>query len=212
MSDRTLIYVVDDDDAVRDSLEALLLAEGFDVQGFGSAEAFLADGDPASADCCLLDVRMPGKDGLTLLQELDRDTATLPIIVMTGHGDVPMAVKAMKLGAVDFIEKPFDTNVMLTTIRSALQSKAANRLRSKVDPAILENLEKLTPREREVLEQLVAGRSNKEVGRQLGISPRTVEIHRSRLMEKMTAGSLAELVRMAIDAGIEPAASTSTPT
>ena len=202
MSDRTLIYIVDDDDAVRDSLEALLLAEGFDVVGFGSAEAFLADGDPSSADCCLLDVRMPGKDGLTLLGELDEDAASMPIIVMTGHGDVPMAVKAMKLGAVDFIEKPFDTNVMLTTIRSALQATTDNRQRSTVDPEVQKSLEKLTPREREVLEHLVTGMSNKEVGRQLGISPRTVEIHRSRLMEKMSAGSLAELVRMALDAGI----------
>ena len=202
MSERTLIYIVDDDDAVRDSLEALLLAEGFDVVGFGSVEAFLADGDASSADCCLLDVRMPGKDGLTLLSELDDDAASLPIIVMTGHGDVPMAVKAMKLGAVDFIEKPFDTNVMLTTIRSALQSEVDHRQRSTVDPDVQKSIERLTPREREVLEHLVAGMSNKEVGRQLGISPRTVEIHRSRLMEKMAAGSLAELVRMALDAGI----------
>ena len=205
MTDRTLIYVVDDDDAVRDSLEALLLGEGYDVMGFGSAEAFLADGDPSIAGCCLMDVRMPGKDGLTLLSELGGDGRTLPIIVMTGHGDVPMAVKAMKLGAIDFIEKPFDTNVMLGMIRSALQSAPSPQHRSTIDPAVMANLERLTPREREVLEHLVTGRSNKEVGLQLGISPRTVEIHRARLMEKMTASSLAELVRMAIDAGIDPA-------
>ena len=107
MTDRTLIYVVDDDDAVRDSLEAVLLGEGYDVEGFASAETFLADGDPSIAGCCLMDVRMPGKDGLTLLSELDDGGATLPIIIMKGHGDVPMAVKAMKLGAIDFIEKPF---------------------------------------------------------------------------------------------------------
>jgi len=107
MADRALIYVVDDDDAVRDSLEALLLAEGFDVLGFGSAEAFLIEGKPPAAACCLLDIRMPSKDGLTLLGELGDWAMTTPIIIMTGHGDVPMAVKAMKLGAVDFIEKPF---------------------------------------------------------------------------------------------------------
>lgn len=204
MADRTLIYIVDDDDAVRDSLEALLLAEGFDVVGFGSAEAFLADSDPSAAGCCLMDVRMPGKDGLTLLGELGSDGADLPIIMITGHGDVSMAVKAMKLGAVDFIEKPFDTNIMLTTIKSALQARPAGRS-PKADPELLEHLQRLTPREREVLEHLVAGRSNKEVGLELGISPRTVEIHRARLMEKMAADSLAQLVRMAIDVGIEPA-------
>ncbi|MGI9449692.1 MAG: response regulator transcription factor [Geminicoccaceae bacterium] len=204
MADRPLIYIVDDDDAVRDSLEALLLAEGFDVVGFGSAEAFLADCDLSIAGCCLLDVRMPGKDGLTLLDELRSSSATMPIIMITGHGDVPMAVKAMKLGAVDFIEKPFDTNLMLTTIESVLRS-AKTKGAPKIDPTLLEHIKRLTPREREVLEHLVAGRSNKEVGRELGISPRTVEIHRARLMEKMAADSLAQLVRLAIDAGIEPA-------
>ena len=204
MADRPLIYIVDDDDAVRDSLEALLLAEGFDVAGFGSAEAFLADCDLSIAGCCLLDVRMPGKDGLTLLHELGGSSATMPIIMITGHGDVPMAVKAMKLGAVDFVEKPFDTNLMLTTIKSVLRSAETKRA-SKVDPTLLEHIKRLTPREREVLEHLVAGRSNKEVGRKLGISPRTVEIHRARLMEKMAADSLAQLVRLAMDAGIEPA-------
>ena len=201
-----MIYVVDDDEAVRDSLEALLLAEGFAVQGFESAEAFLSEGKPPAVACCLLDVRMPGKDGLTLLGELGDWSKTTPVIVMTGHGDVPMAVKAMKLGAVDFIEKPFDANVMLTTIRSALRLHDAGTKNEAIDPDLAGKVERLTPRERDVMEHLVAGRSNKEVGLQLGISPRTVEIHRSRLMEKMAADSLAELVRMALDAKIEPAA------
>lgn len=205
MSERILIHVVDDDDAVRDSLEALLLAEGFAVRGFASAEAFLADGTAGAAGCCLLDVRMPGKDGLTLLRELGDDVGTTPVIVMTGHGDVPMAVKAMKLGAVDFVEKPFDTTAMLTAIRTALQVPRERQTPS-VDAELVERLQRLTPRERDVLEHLVAGRSNKEVGLELGISPRTVEIHRARLMDKMAADSLAGLVRMAIDAGIEPAA------
>ncbi|MEM7044959.1 MAG: response regulator, partial [Pseudomonadota bacterium] len=171
---------------------------------FESAEAFLTKADPKAAGCCLMDVRMPGKDGLTLLSELGEDAVSLPIIVMTGHGDVPMAVKAMKLGARDFIEKPFDTNLLLGAIRSALQP-ASGKQQPSIDPALAEHIDRLTPREREVLEHLVAGRSNKEVGLELGISPRTVEIHRARLMEKMAADSLAHLVRMAIDAGIEPA-------
>lgn len=205
MTEQTLIYVIDDDEAVRDSLEAVLLAEGFDVQTFASAEAFLTGGEPERVGCCLLDVRMPGKDGLTLLSELSDDAVIMPIIVMTGHGDVPMAVKAMKLGAVDFIEKPFDTTMMLSMIRTVLQTPKTDRRALPVDPELAGRLERLTPRERDVLEHLVAGRSNKEVGLALGISPRTVEIHRARLMEKMGADSLAILVRMAMDAGVEPA-------
>ena len=205
MADSKLIYIIDDDDAVRDSLEALLLAEGYDVLGFASAEAFLTEREPSLAvGCCLLDVRMPGMDGLTLLKKLGSELTALPVVVMTGHGDVPMAVKAMKLGALDFIEKPFDTKAMLDAIRLALSSDQASKI-PKVDPALEAQIERLTPRERDVLEHLVAGRSNKEVGLELGISPRTVEIHRARLMEKMTASSLAHLVRMAIEAGIEPA-------
>lgn len=204
MADPKLVYVVDDDDAVRDSLEALLLAEGYDVVSFSSAEDFLNGRDASAEGCCLLDVRMPGMDGITLLREIGKEAATLPVVVMTGHGDVPMAVKAMKLGAVDFIEKPFDTNLMIESVRSALRSDVAKST-SEVDATLAAHIERLTARERDVLEHLVAGRSNKEVGRELGISPRTVEIHRARLMEKMTAESLAQLVRMAIEAGIEPA-------
>ena len=147
---------------------------------------------------------MPGMDGLELLRKLGDEPATLPIVVMTGHGDVPMAVKAMKLGAVDFIEKPFDTKALLDAIRTAFRSDQGAR-KPAIDPAIVEHLERLTPREKDVLEHLVAGLSNKEVGLELGISPRTVEIHRARLMEKMAADSLAQLVRMAIEAGVEPA-------
>ena len=205
MAERVLIYVVDDDDAVRDSLRALLLAEGYEVVGFASAEAFLAERDPTrSAGCCLLDIRMPGMDGLALLDKLGDEPSTFPVVVMTGHGDVPMAVKAMKLGAHDFIEKPFDTNALLEAIKSARRS-GQSRKEAAIDPDLAEHIQRLTPREKDVLEHLVAGCSNKEVGLKLGISPRTVEIHRARLMEKMAADSLAGLVRMAIEAGIEPA-------
>ena len=205
MAERPLIYIVDDDDAVRDSLEALLLAEGYETVGFASAEAFLAERDPTcAASCCLLDIRMPGMDGLALLGKLREEPLSLPVVVMTGHGDVPMAVKAMKLGARDFIEKPFDTQSLLKTIKAARQSGQSGKA-AMIDPDLADHIRRLTPREKDVLQQLVAGRSNKEAGLELGISPRTVEIHRARLMEKMTAGSLAELVRMAIEAGIEPA-------
>lgn len=197
-TNRQLIHIIDDDDAVRDSLEALLLAEGYDVQGFNSADAFLSDGDPSSAACCLLDVRMPGKDGLTLLGELADQSVAMPVIMITGHGDVPMAVKAMKLGAVDFVEKPFDGKVMLAAIRAALHSARPSGKGDASDPELAKKIGRLTPRERDVMEHLVIGRSNKEIGLELGISPRTVEIHRARLMEKMAADNLAQLVRMAI--------------
>lgn len=203
MTERKLIYIIDDDEAVRDSLEALLFAEGFDVDGFSSAEAFLTRGDPAKASCCLLDVRMPGKDGITLLGELAEKAIVTPVVVITGHGDVPMAVKAMKLGAVDFVEKPFDTSVLLAAIAAALRSPAKDATKT-IDPDLAKRIERLTPRERDVMEHLLIGGSNKEIGLKLGISPRTVEIHRARLMEKMSAGNLAELVRMAMAAGIEP--------
>ena len=212
MTDRKLIYVVDDDEAVRDSLEALLLADGYDVNGFASADAFLASGDPSAAACCLLDVRMPGKDGLTLLGELAEQSISMPVVVMTGHGDIPMAVKAMKLGAVDFVEKPFDAGVMLGALRTALRAVATAKDDQALDPELKRKIERLTPRELDVMEHLVVGRSNKEVGRELGISPRTVEIHRARLMEKMTADNLAQLVRMALAAGIESATTPSTQT
>lgn len=206
MADRQRVYVIDDDEAVRDSLEALLLADGYDVLGFSSAEDFLARRDRlAAAACCLLDIRMPGMDGLALLKQLQDEPADLAVVMMTGHGDIPMAVKAMKLGALDFVEKPFDTHVMLEAVATAISSARQGKTAT-IDPALIEQVGRLTPRERDVLEHLVAGRSNKEVGFELSISPRTVEIHRARLMEKMKAESLALLVRMAVEAGVEPAA------
>lgn len=206
MIERQLIYVIDDDEAVRDSLKALLLAEGYDVRTFSSTEDFLANGDPATSSCCLLDVRMPGRDGLNLLAELAERSLAMPVIVMTGHGDVPMAVKAMKLGAVDFVEKPFDISIMLAAISNAIKTGEADDQKDDIDPDLAARIARLTPRERDVLEHLVVGRSNKEVGRELGISPRTVEIHRARLMEKMMVDNLAQLVRSALAAGIEPEA------
>ena len=155
------------------------------------------------AGCLVTDIRMPEMDGLELLQALAARGPLPPVIVITGHGDVPLAVQAMKLGARDFIEKPFDTAELMTSIRAALTG-AANSAAVVTDPEIQQRLARLTPREREVLEQLVIGRSNKAIARQLAISPRTVEIHRARVMEKMRAESLSQLVRMAFAAGIDP--------
>jgi two-component system response regulator FixJ len=197
------VVVIDDDEAVLDSLRVLLESEGFNVETFERASTFLQRCEGKLPGCLVTDVRMPDMDGLELLQALAARGPLPPVIVITGHGDVPLAVQAMKLGARDFIEKPFDTAELMTSIRAALTG-AANSAAVVTDPDIGQRLERLTPREREVLDQLVIGRSNKAIARQLAISPRTVEIHRARVMEKMRAESLSQLVRMAFRAGIDP--------
>lgn len=194
-----VIYVVDDDEAVLDSLGALLEGEGFEVKTYLTASGFLEDFHPSSPCCLLSDVRMPEMDGLQLLAELMARGSMPPVVLITAHGDIPMAVQAMKLGARDFIEKPADPDLLLGALRDALA----------VCPPcapgdVWGRLHDLTAREREVLEKLVLGRSNKAIARDLGISPRTVEIHRARVMEKMQAPSLARLVRMAVLAGVDP--------
>jgi two-component system, LuxR family, response regulator FixJ len=201
--DSARVVVIDDDEAVLDSLRVLLEAEGFDVETFERASTFLQRFEGKLAGCLVTDIRMPEMDGLELLQALAARGPLPPVIVITGHGDVPLAVQAMKLGARDFIEKPFDTAELMTSIRAALTG-AANSAAVVTDPEIQQRLARLTPREREVLEQLVIGRSNKAIARELAISPRTVEIHRARVMEKMRAESLSQLVRMAFAAGIDP--------
>lgn len=202
MTPEPTISIVDDDDAVRDSLEALFMAEGFKVAAFASAGAFLAT--DTAPGCVVTDMRMPEMNGLELLEVLSRRPSAPPVIMITGHGDVPLAVRAMKMGAVDFIEKPFDPGVLLARVRDAL--RATRPAAPAVSPSreIEGHLAQLTPREREVLEHLVIGRSNKAIARELDISPRTVEVHRARVMEKMAAGSLSELVRLALAAGIDP--------
>ncbi len=202
MAAERLIYVVDDDDAVRDSLEALLEAKGFRVATHGSAEAFLESYQPGPACCAIVDVRMPGMDGLTLLGRVKDKGLAIPIIVVTGHGDIPLAVRAMKAGAVDFVEKPYTNDTILDVVGRAFAAAGPGGHEGVAPAEIAARVSALTPREREVLEQLVIGNPNKIIAHELQISPRTVEIHRANLMKKMQAESLSHLVRMAMAAGI----------
>lgn len=201
-----MVFVVDDDADVRDSLAALLAADGFPVRTFGAAKDLL---DSRSADwrgCVVADVRMPDMDGLALQEELKRLNCSLPVIIMTGHADVPLAVKAMKAGAVDFLEKPFDHEQLVASIRRAFQEGGDTLVQSQAAESVAARLSQLTEREREVLVLVVAGRANKEIARELGISPRTVEIHRAHVMEKMEVSSLAELVRLTMSVTAGPSA------
>ena len=198
------VYIVDDDEAVRDSLEALLLAHGYDVQAFPTGVDFLEACATAGKGCVLLDIRMPRMDGMEVQERLHARRPDLPVIMITGHGDVAMAVRAMKSGAVDFVEKPLREEPLIESIEAALQLARESQRQQSLGAAALDNLERLTPREREVLEQLVVGRANKVIAQALDCSPRTVEIHRARIMEKMEARSLPHLVRLALAAGLEP--------
>ncbi len=200
MTTNSLIFVVDDDDDVRDSIRILLEAAGFAVKDYGSAKAFLAD-KITVGHCLIADIRMPEMDGLELQEEVVKRKLGLPVIVITGHGDVPLAVRAMKAGAVDFIEKPFDEEILLTSIRRALELGSKTRSEAAEAAAAERLLALLTPRERNVLDQLVIGRSNKVAAYELGISPRTIEIHRAHIMDKMNARGLSDLVRVALAAG-----------
>lgn len=197
----TTIFVVDDDRADRESLTALLGAYGFRVRAYPLASAFLEEFVPPRRGCLLVDVRMPKMGGLELQQRLVAESIHLPVIVMTAYGDVPTAVQAMKFGAVDFIEKPFRDDVVLSAIGSALDQEQKSMELSDQAASAAERMTRLTPREREVLNRLVIGRQNKEVAFELGISPRTVEIHRSRVMDKMEAKNLSQLIRMVLATG-----------
>jgi two-component system response regulator FixJ len=200
------VLIVDDDADVRDSLKALLESAGYDVKEFASAKRVLEEPELASRGCLIADIRMPDMDGLALQEELANKHIALPVIIVTGHGDVPLAVRAMKAGAVDFLEKPFDDELMLASIKRAINIGRENRSQSAMTAEAEQRIAELTARERQVLEHLVAGRANKVIAYELDISPRTVEIHRAHLMEKMQARSLSDLVRLALAAGIAPAA------
>jgi two-component system response regulator FixJ len=194
-------HIIDDDDAARDALAFLLSTADVPVESYPSAQAFLAAARTV-AGCVVTDVRMPEMDGLELVHQLKALGVVLPVIVMTGHGDVPLAVEAMKAGVIDFIEKPFDDELMLSAIHRAMAVGGEDAQRQSERAQVLERLAGLSGREREVLDGLVAGKANKVIAYDLDISPRTVEIYRANLMTKMHAGSLSELVRMAMIAGV----------
>ncbi len=198
MQHEQTIYVIDDDDAVRQSLEFMLKAAGMKSRGFESAKAFMALLPEINSGCVVTDVRMPEITGIDLLRHLRKSNPDLPVIVITGHGDISLAVEAMKIGAIDFLEKPFDGQQLLTAVRSALSRDADTGKRKAELADIQEKLAALSNRERQVLEGLVAGSANKNIAFDLGISPRTVEIYRANLMTKMAANSLSDLVRMAM--------------
>lgn len=190
------VFLVDDDEAVRDSLGLLMKSVDLSSRSFASASDFLAEYDPDCPGCLILDIRMPGMSGMELQQKLIDMRAKLPIIFITGHGDIPMAVEAMQRGAVDFIPKPFRDGELLDRINKALENDRKNRDSLVEREVIEERMEKLTPREKQVLELVVQGKANKVIAGDLEVSQRTVEIHRARVMEKMQVRSVAQLVRM----------------
>ena len=201
-SEPAIVHVIDDDEALRDSLTFLLRTADLEVMSHSSAAAFLDSLPLTGLTCIITDVRMPGLSGIDLLRCIRELGIEVPVIVITGHGDVPLAVEAMRFGAIDFLEKPFDDEILLQSVRAALRQQAGTAKRQSERAEIEGRLGTLSPRERDVLGGLVAGRANKQIAFELGISPRTVEIYRANLMDKMQAGSLSDLVRMALIVGI----------
>ena len=199
-----VVFIVDDDSGVRNSLRLLVKTIGLVPNALGSAREFLDNYDPAQPGCLLLDVRMPEISGLELQEELNRRGAIVPVIFITGHGDIPMAVEAMQAGAFDFLQKPFRDQDLIDRIQRALERDRADRAVLAEDRLMRKRLESLTPREREVLTLVIRGNSNKIMANELGVSQRTIEIHRGRVMEKMAASSLAQLVRMMMDLSEQP--------
>jgi len=192
------VHIVDDDEAMRDSLKWLLESRGLKVELYPSAEVFLRAFNRDFCGCLVLDVRMPGMNGLDLYEQLQAHSSTLPVIFITGHGDVPMAVSALKKGAADFIEKPFNDQDMLSLIESCMTQDSAAAAKRAESASVAQRLERLTQREREVLDLVVVGKLNKQIADELGISIKTVEVHRSRVMQKMGANSVAELVQLTL--------------
>jgi two-component system response regulator FixJ len=197
--DSGTIFIVDDDPSIRDALGVVFDLEGFAVLAFANGDDFLDAIKTDAPTCVLLDVHMPGRSGLDVLKAMDVTNFPAPVFVISGQGDIPMAVNAIKLGAVDFIEKPFDADTVVTRVRDALATMALNDGKPR-DPDDFPGAALLTPRERDVLREITAGASNKEAGRRLGISPRTIEVHRARIMEKLGARNAADLVRIVLTA------------
>lgn len=190
------VFVVEDDEAVRDSLALLLKSEGLSVHAYKTGTAFLEHWTPDMAGCVVLDIRMPGLDGMAVHKALNERRSLLPVIFVTGHGDVPLAVEAMREGAFDFIEKPYREGALLEKVRTALDQEAEQRKVLGQQQLIINRIRSMTPREREIMDRMIAGQANKVIAIELEISQRTVEIHRSRVMHKMGTHSLAQLVRM----------------
>jgi two-component system response regulator FixJ len=196
------VYVIDDDEAMRDSLNFLLDAADFDVRLFETAENFLDVLPGLEFGCVVSDVRMPGIDGIELLKRMKASHGKFPVVIMTGHGDVPLAVEAMKLGAVDFLEKPFEDDRLIGMIEAAIRQAEPAAKSEAVANDVAARVATLSPRERQVMEGLIAGLSNKLIARDYDISPRTIEVYRANVMTKMQANSLSELVRLAMRAGL----------
>jgi RNA polymerase sigma factor (sigma-70 family) len=197
-----IVFVVDDDKAVRKSLERLIKSVGLTVQAFSSAREFLESDPSAGPSCLVLDVRMPGLSGIDLQKELGKMGYTIPIIFITGYGDIPMSVRTMKRGAIDFLTKPFNDQDLLDAIHRAIEKDKQTRREQDEIGTIQQRVDSLTPREREVFSLVVTGMLNKQIAYDLGMSEKTVKVHRSRVMDKMQADSLAELVRLAYKVGI----------
>jgi two-component system, LuxR family, response regulator FixJ len=202
MRAKGIIYVIDDDEALRDSLKFLLDSSGFGVTLFDNAQSFLDVLPGLAFGCVVSDIRMPGLDGIELLKRMKAQQSRFPVLIMTGHGDVPLAVEAMKLGAVDFLEKPFEDDRLTTMIESAIRQAEPAAKSEAIAQDLSARVASLSPRERQVMEGLIAGLSNKLIAREYDISPRTIEVYRANVMTKMQANSLSELVRLAMRAGM----------
>jgi len=200
VSSEPTVFIVDDDEAVRDSLQWLMRSVGLTVETFPSAHDFLTRYQPDRPGCLVLDIRMPGMSGLDLQEQLADEGVQIPVIFITGHGDVPIAVRALKAGAIDFIEKPFKDQALLDSVQRAIALDEEQRVEHGVQADISARLQRLTPREREVMEMVVAGKANKVIAIDLGVTQKTVEAHRAKVMEKMEARSLSELVKMSLTA------------
>lgn len=200
MSEQKIVHVIDDDAAVRDAVGLFLRTEGYEVHTYASAPAFLKTAAPHCEGCVVTDVRMPEMNGIDLIAKMKEDRIAIPVVVLTAHADVPLAVEAMKLGAVDLLEKPFEDDALLAAVAAAFERRDAAESRIRESAAIRTRLASLTKRENEILAGLLKGLSNKVIAHELGISVRTAEVHRANIMAKMRAGNLAELVKMALAA------------